>query len=277
MYWPPICRVERIRHPRRAVDRRLDPVRERLPAAAPRGRAAALRGRARRRGNEHERDAAAATSQALMRTGYRGFARRLDLGPRLARERRDVPAVHDHGVAARALELLDLVRRRQPQIGDRELARRARRRAGRARPRAASRRVRRRQARARRSPGRRGRAPSRPRPRRAPRRRSRARARAPRGAAPRAARRRRRASRRRAGTRRRRRRARSKRHVARARGSAATSPRAPPRDRRDDERLGSLCLGSSGGVGVLDRGDDGDAVALRDRVAETALRHPLAA
>ena len=43
----------------------------------------------------------------------------------------------------------------------------------------------------------------------------------------------------------------------------------------DDERLGALLLGRSGGLGVLDRRDDGDPVALGDRVAEAALRHHL--
>ena len=42
----------------------------------------------------------------------------------------------------------------------------------------------------------------------------------------------------------------------------------------DDERLRPLLLGCSRGVGVFDRSDDGDAVALGDGVAESALRHP---
>ena len=37
--------------------------------------------------------------------------------------------------------------------------------------------------------------------------------------------------------------------------------------------LRSLLLGCSGGLGILDRRDDGDPVALGDRVAEAALRH----
>src|SRR6266576_578794 len=45
-------RVERIRHPRRAVHGRLDPVRERLPAALPGRGAASGSGRARRCGDE---------------------------------------------------------------------------------------------------------------------------------------------------------------------------------------------------------------------------------
>src|SRR5215471_16221798 len=44
----------------------------------------------------------------------------------------------------------------------------------------------------------------------------------------------------------------------------------------DDERLGPLRLGGSSRVGVLDGGDDGDAVALGDCVAEAAARHPSA-
>ena len=44
----------------------------------------------------------------------------------------------------------------------------------------------------------------------------------------------------------------------------------------DDERLGALFLRRSGGVRILDGRDDGDPVALGDRVAEAALRHPCA-
>src|SRR4051812_7466228 len=43
----------------------------------------------------------------------------------------------------------------------------------------------------------------------------------------------------------------------------------------DDERLGPLRLSGSSRVGILDGGDDGDAVALGDCVTEAAARHPL--
>ena len=86
-------RVERVRHPRRAVDGRLDLVRELLPARAPRRGAAALRA-ADAPGaseDERERDHARDEQSPSCRTGYRGFGERLDLGRRAAGERRDVP------------------------------------------------------------------------------------------------------------------------------------------------------------------------------------------
>src|SRR6184192_4244597 len=46
-----------------------------------------------------------------------------DLWGGVADEVADVAGVDDHGVDARALELADLLRRRQRQVGDRELAR----------------------------------------------------------------------------------------------------------------------------------------------------------
>src|SRR5437588_2886353 len=64
-----------------------------------------------------------ATTEAFMRTGYRCFSAVLDLGREPADERREVPGMDDHCVTARALELLDLVRRRHRQVGDRKLPR----------------------------------------------------------------------------------------------------------------------------------------------------------
>src|SRR5206468_2593279 len=58
--------------------------------------------------------------------GYRSSCI-LDFERRASDEERDVPAVDDHGVAASPLELLNLVRRRMRQVGDRELPRRNRR------------------------------------------------------------------------------------------------------------------------------------------------------
>src|SRR6266566_5295637 len=63
-----------------------------------------------------------ATIEAFMRTGYRSIRARLDLGRRPADERREVSGVDDHGVAACTLELLHLVRGRDGQVCDRELA-----------------------------------------------------------------------------------------------------------------------------------------------------------
>src|SRR3954470_6342469 len=61
------------------------------------------------------------TRAALMGTGYRRFRRRSDLGLRAADERRQVARADDHRVAACVLELLHVLRRRQREIGDREL------------------------------------------------------------------------------------------------------------------------------------------------------------
>src|SRR5437588_571042 len=65
-----------------------------------------------------------ATIEALMRTGYRAIRAALDLGRWAPHERREVTGVDDHGVAPGPLELPHLVRRRDGEVRDRELARR---------------------------------------------------------------------------------------------------------------------------------------------------------
>src|SRR5947209_9379079 len=124
---PADVRVERVRHPRGAVDRGRDLVGECLPSLRPGAGARCLRSThgALREHPERERDETRGRGNPHVEQGsaLKTEAPTLDVGRASADERRDLGAVDDDRVAAGAFELLHLFAIRQLQIGDRELAR----------------------------------------------------------------------------------------------------------------------------------------------------------